>query len=112
VYSLPMTAWTMLARPVVLALDYVSRGFLAVFGGVTSSTELLTSSEIRTAILVGGETGTLAADQTELLLGALGFRNTQARSLMTARVDIVAVDETDPIRLAAEKLATAGFLRL
>jgi CBS domain containing-hemolysin-like protein len=112
IYAVPLTAWTVVARPVVYLLDSVSRAFLAVFGGEVSSTEVLSSAEIRTAILLGGETGTLAADETELLLGALGFRGTQARSLMTARVDFVAVDETDSIRQAGERLAQAGYMRL
>lgn len=112
IYAIPMAGWAVVARPVVHLLDWVSRAFLAMFGGVVSSTEVLSSAEIRTAILLGGETGTLAADQTELLLGALGFRNRQARSLMTARVDFVAVDETDTIREAGERLAQAGYMRL
>lgn len=112
VYALPLSLWTASTRPIGFVLDRVSRIFLAVFGGEVSSTEILSSAEIRTAIMLGGETGTLAADQTELLLGALGFRHTQARSLMVARVDIVAVDDTDPVRTAAEKLAQAGYLRL
>ena len=112
VYALPLSVWSIATRPALFVLDRVSRIFLAVFGGEVSSTEILSSAEIRTAIMLGGETGTLAADQTDLLLGALGFRDTQARSLMVARVDIVAVDETDTVRVAAGRLAQAGFLRL
>jgi CBS domain containing-hemolysin-like protein len=112
IYALPLGAWLVVTRPFLFVLDRVSRAFLAVFGGDVSSTEVLSSAEIRTAILLGAETGTLAADQTELLLGALGFRNVQSRSLMVARVDIVAVDETDTIRMASEKMAQAGYLRV
>ena len=111
-YAVPLSIWAVGTRPIVFLLDSASRAFLAVFGGEVSSTEVLSSAEIRTAIMLGGETGTLAADETELLLGALGFRTTQARSLMTARVDFVAVDETDTIRHAGERLAQAGFMRL
>ena len=111
-YALPLATWSVATRPVVFFLDRVSRVFLALFGGEVSSTETLSSAEIRTAIMLGGETGTLAADQTDLLLGALGFRDIQARSLMVARVDVVAIDETDSVRAAAERMAQAGYLRL
>jgi CBS domain containing-hemolysin-like protein len=111
-YAVPLSLWAIVTRPLVFLLDRTSRALLGIFGGEVSSTELLSSAELRTAILLGGETGTLAAEETELLLGALGFRNTQARSLMTARVDFVAVDETDTIRHAGERLAQAGYLRL
>ncbi len=111
-YAVPLSAWAIVTRPLVFLLDWTSRALLGLFGGEVSSTELLSSAELRTAILLGGETGTLAAEETELLLGALGFRNIQARSLMTARVDFVAVDETDTIRHAGERLAQGGYIRL
>jgi putative hemolysin len=111
-YAVALGPWTLVTRPLVLGLEQLSRVALALVGERREPTEGLTIGELQTAIAIGTEQGTLAEEESQMLLGALRLQHTPVRSLMTARVDIVAADQTEPIRTVAGRLATAGFLRM
>lgn len=111
-YSIPLRLWIVVTRPLVVALDALTRLVLRITGASPEEQGALTAGELRTAILVGRETGAIEEDQSEMLLGALGLQHIQARRLMVARVNIVAVEATDTIRHAGERLGASGFQRL
>jgi putative hemolysin len=112
IYSLALGPWTIATRPIVIGLDHLSRLGLKLLGERPERIEGLTIGELRTAIVLGTEQGTLAEEESQMLLGALRLQHTPVRSLMTARVDVEAADQTDPIRRVAERLAQRGFLRM
>lgn len=111
-YSLAMRPWIIATRPVVAVLDLVSRATLRPLEGRSRERQAMSLGELRTSILVGREMGTLHRAQSEMLLGALALQHTPVRHLMVPRVDIVASEATEPIRLAGERLAAAGYQRL
>ena len=111
-YSIPMRPWIILTQPIVTVLDGVSRFLLRLVGTTAEEQTSLTVGELRTAILLGREAGSLQEEQSEMLLGALALQNIPVRRLMVSRVDIVAADGTESIRSAGERLAAAGYQRL
>lgn len=111
-YSIPLRVWVAVTRPVIVALDLLTNFVLRITGASTEERGALTLGELRTAIVVGRETGAIEEEQSEMLLGALGLHDVQARRLMVARVDIEAVEATDTIRHTAERLSASGFQRV
>lgn len=111
-YAFPLRAWIVITRPVIVALDALTQFVLRVTGASQDERGALTLGELRTAIVVGRETGAIEEDQSEMLLGALGLQNIAARRLMVARVNIVAVEATDTVRYTGERLSANGFQRL
>ena len=111
-YAFPLRVWIVITRPVIVALDALTQFVLRVTGASQDERGALTLGELRTAIVVGRETGAIEEDQSEMLLGALGLQNIAARRLMVARVNIVAVEATDTVRYTGERLSANGFQRL
>ena len=110
-YAIPMGLWVRLTRPASWALDQVTRVVLALVGRPTEETAALTAAELRTAIRLGAESGSLEGVASHLL-GALTLQQRQVQEIMVPRVDMVAVEVNTPLREAAATLASAGFLRL
>jgi len=111
-YTWPLRGWTRLTTPVVVVLDAMSRALLAVVGERGESRTALSLGELRTAIRLGAETGTIEQDESAMLLGALALPTQQVRRVMTPRVHIVALEEDAPLSEVATRLAESGFLRL
>lgn len=111
-YALPLQPWIIIIRPVVVMLDLVSVVFLKLTRTTTEERQALTLGELRTAIVVGRESGAIEEDQSEMLLGALGLQHIPVRRLMVARVNMVAAESTETIRQAGERLASAGYQRM
>lgn len=111
-YSIPLRAWVAATRPVIVSLDQLTKFMLRITGASTEEQGAFTLGELRTAIVVGRESGTIQEEQSEMLLGALGLHDVQARRLMVARVDIEAVEATDTVRHTGERLSASGFQRV
>ena len=111
-YSLPMMGWVRLTSPVTWALDQVTRLVLNLVGRPTEETAALTAAELRTAIRLGAESGSLEGVASSHLLGALTLQQRQVQEVMVPRVDMVAVEVNRTLREAVEEVARAGFLRL
>ena len=111
-YALPMEWWLRAVQPLVSALDALSRALLAVVGERDEHEAALGAAELRTAIAMGAESGTLAREESAMLLGALELQRRQVRRIMTHRVDIVAVEAKTPLQDVSERIAQSGLLRL
>ncbi|MSQ30516.1 MAG: HlyC/CorC family transporter [Dehalococcoidia bacterium] len=111
-FALPMIAWVRVTRPVSWALDQFTRFVLALVGRPSEETAALTSAELRTAILLGAESGALEGVASSQLLGALTLQQRQVQEVMIPRVDMVAIEVGRTLREGAETLARSGFLRL
>jgi putative hemolysin len=111
-YSWPMLMWIRLTRPIAWGLDHLGHATARLAGGETDTDASLTPAELRTAIRVGAESGSLEETASSHLLGALTLQHRQVQEIMVPRVDIVAVPVETPLRDAARILARSGFLRL
>ncbi|TAJ20742.1 MAG: HlyC/CorC family transporter, partial [Dehalococcoidia bacterium] len=113
IFVWPMTVWVIVTRPASWLLDMIARGALRLFGGgIEDADAALTAAELRTAIRIGAESGSLEEEASEHLLGALTLQHRQVQEIMVPRVDMVSVAADAPASEAAQALAVAGFLRL
>ena len=111
-YARPLALWARLARPAVAVLDRVSRAMLALGGERTGSPQSLTSGELRTAIHLGTEKGTVEEQAGGVMLGALDLAERQVRTIMTHRMNVVAVEAAESVSDAARRLTENGYLRM
>lgn len=112
-YAMPLGAWARLNRPIVAGLDFATRRLIRVFGGEAPIGEpALSSAELGTAIRLGVESGSLASEESALMLGVLTLQQRQVQEIMVSRVDMVAVPSDLPLTAVAELLRDHGFQRL
>ena len=112
VYAPLLVGWSRLTTPFVAILDGIARTLLSLTGEGTQHGSSLSLGELRTAIRMGGEAGSLEAGETSMLLGALGLQQRHVRHIMTPRVNMILADAGEPIHAVAEQIAGAGYLRL
>ncbi len=113
VYAWPLAMWARLNRPIVWALDALTRLLIRVFGGGDSDgASPLNTAELGTAIRLGAESGALQAGASERMLGVIALQERQVQEIMVSRVDMVAVPTTAPLPEVARQLSELGFQRL
>ena len=91
VYALPLTVVERLMLPLVLILQWISRGFM--FGGSSGdSATSITEGELRTLIDIGEAEGAFEPAEAELLENVFRFGDRQVREVMTPRTEIVFIE--------------------
>lgn len=109
-YALPLVLWSRAVRPAVVALDFVARAMLGVVGPGRERT--LSLGELRTAIAMGAESGTLEAGESDMLLGALTLENRPVRRIMVHRTSMITAEAREPLMDVSARMAEHGYLRL
>jgi putative hemolysin len=72
----------------------------------------VTEEEIKEWIEVGKEEGTIEQEEREMLYSVLEFADTMAREIMTPRVDVALIEDTQPLENAMQIFNETGFSRL
>ena len=112
-YAWPLGAWARLTGPLVWLLDALTRGLIRSFGGESpEGSTTLNTAELGTAIRLGAESGALAVEISQRMLGVLNLQQRQVQEIMVSRVDMVAVPTTAPLIEVARQLSNFGFQRL
>jgi putative hemolysin len=111
-YALPMTAWVWLTRPVTVALDALSRGLLRLVGAPEEGGDAISAAELRTAIRMGAQAGSIETQHATQLLGALTLSNRQVQEIMVPRVDVISIEVNRTLDEAAALMANHGFQRI
>lgn len=111
-YALPLQAWSAVMRPVVAALDLFSRLVLRLLGEERGGAHAISLGELRTAIVLGTESGALGAEASDRLLGALSLEQQPARRIMVHRVNMVTAEVGESVEDASSRMAEHGYLRL
>ncbi|MCX6012907.1 MAG: hemolysin family protein, partial [Chloroflexi bacterium] len=88
VYAQPIKVISVMLYPGVIALDWFTTKLSKFFGG-GNPTLSITEEEIKTAISVGREEGTLGKSEAEMLNKVLKFRERFVREVMIPRADIM-----------------------
>jgi len=113
VYAWPLSMWARLNRPIVAALDALTRVLIRAFGGDASGgAPPLSSAELGTAIRIGAESGALATEDSQRMLGVLTLQQRQVQEIMVSRVDMVTIPTTATLAEVARQLSELGYLRL
>ena len=72
----------------------------------------VTEEEIKEWIEVGKEEGTIEQEEREMLYSVLEFGDTNAREIMTPRVDVALIEDTRTLDEAMQVFNETGFSRL
>ena len=111
-YAGPLLLWARVMRPIVAALDLTGRLMVGAVGTGAVSSSALSLGELRTAIVLGAESGTLEVGESDMLLGALTLQDRPVRRIMVHRVAMVTVEAKETLREVSARMAEHGFLRL
>ena len=111
-YAIPMAMWIWLTRPITLGLDALSRGLLHVAGASEENGDAISAAELRTAIRMGQQAGSIETQHATQLLGALNLTNRQVQEIMVPRMEIVSIEVNRTLDEAAAMMANYGFQRI
>jgi len=109
----------LVARPIYLlsrGLSPVIWAFQKVSHRINPEGEIgesrVTEEEIREWIDVGKEEGTIEEEQQEMLYSVLEFGDTTAREVMTPRVDVMMLEDTNSLESSLRVFNETGFSRI
>lgn len=101
-----------LLYPFVRLLINFSDFFVALVGGKTESTELITSErEIRFLIDYINKKGLIETEKTEMLQSIFNFGSKPVKEIMVPMVDIIMIDAQETLKDALKKFSTYQFSR-
>ncbi|HTP13835.1 MAG TPA: hemolysin family protein [Bacteroidota bacterium] len=108
--SYPLKVFFIVFKPIIIAINGFANGILRLLGfGAVSGAELTHSQEeLRLLLLQDKKVSTTSKN---LVLNAMDFRRKQARHVMVARKEIVAVSISAPIRDSLEIIRTHKYSR-
>jgi putative hemolysin len=110
--ALPMRLLSIVARPFVVVLGFVSNIVLRLCGVGADQVVQVSVDDIHHLLKTGQEQGVLASTQHEVAIEALQLRNRRARDIMRPRMDIDAIDIDTPSDEVVGAVAMSGFSRL
>ncbi len=103
VFSLPVKILSVVTRPLLQSVGAQLGQLLPEF----------TEDEILQMVNMGGNTGLLEKDETELVQHALNFDDTPASAVLTPRVDMMCIEDTTTLEEALTIMADPeGYSRL
>jgi putative hemolysin len=76
--------------PLMLLLGGTGHGLARLMGAGPNATARVTQDELRTALAAAEEEGVIESEERAMLEGAMDFRETRVREVMTPRIDMVA----------------------
>ncbi|MEI6293481.1 MAG: hemolysin family protein [Methanomicrobiales archaeon] len=94
--------------PVIWIVDRVSRSHR--LHGL--SVPVVTEEEIKEWIDVGQEGGSIEEEEKEMLYSVLEFGDTTAREIMTPRIDVAMMEDTNTVDSALKLFNETGFSRI
>ncbi|HYP53366.1 MAG TPA: hemolysin family protein [Pyrinomonadaceae bacterium] len=112
--ALPMRAFTMAARPLVLALDWASARTVRLFGLHASSehASIYTEEELRQLIEMSRKSGHIQAEEQQLINRVFDFGDAEIREAMVPRTAVVALPATATLEEAETAFCEHGYSRL
>lgn len=111
--ALPMRAFYIVFRPVILGLNWMSNTMLRLIGiAPATEHEVHSPEELRYLIAQSGEQGALEISERELIENVFDFTETTADQVMIPRSKILALDLSDPIDALLEQVMEEGYSRL
>jgi CBS domain containing-hemolysin-like protein len=76
--------------PLMLLLGGIGYGLARLLGAGPNARAQVTEDELRTALAAAEEEGVIESEERAMLEGAMDFRETRVREVMTPRIDMVA----------------------
>ncbi len=90
--AVPLHWMAVIAKPFVCLLNFSTNSVLRMLGiDPEDKSDRVSEEEIRMMVDIGGENGTIEADEKEMIENVFEFNNTVASEIMVHRKDIVAI---------------------
>jgi CBS domain containing-hemolysin-like protein len=98
--------------PLMLLLGGLGRGLARLMGAGPDATAQVTEGELRTALAAAEEEGVIESDERAMLEGAMDFRETRVREVMTPRIDMVAAPADASLPFVLDLALREGHTRV
>jgi putative hemolysin len=112
--ALPIDLWSRTVYPVIRWLTGISRGVARLLGaGKVQAGEdtFATGTEVRRLIREGHRRGVFNKTERELLAQVFSFADTQVKRVMTARIDMAAIDQSWSADQVLQYISREGYSR-
>jgi len=93
IYAAPMKALTWILYPIAIIFIWIADKLASIIGASAQPQALISEDEIRTAISVGREEGTLEQAEATMVERVFRFGDRQVDEVMTPRPDIIWVEK-------------------
>ncbi len=80
-------------KPVVAVLNFISSFFIKLFGGDKNSGPTMTEEDLKTIVTVSHEEGVLEDEEKEMIHNVFEFGDTEIKEIMTPRIHVVSVPD-------------------
>ena len=97
-YSRPLTWTEYLLLPLVLILQWATRGLNALLGGGIEERRSITEDEFRSLIDIGEAEGEFEPAEAEMLENVFQFGDRQVKEVMTPRTEMITVQQGSTLR--------------
>jgi putative hemolysin len=104
----PMYYLSVLAKPLVIILSYSTEAVLKILKVEKYSGPPVTEEELKLMLEEGTEAGIFEKAELSMIEGVLDIGDRRVDSLMTPRIDIIAIDLTDPVQDNLKKMIESG----
>jgi CBS domain containing-hemolysin-like protein len=101
-----------LLSPLMLLLGGTGHGLARLMGAGPNATARVTQDELRTALAAAEEEGVIESEERAMLEGAMDFRETRVREVMTPRIDMVASPASTSLPELLQTALREGHSRL
>ncbi|HEY0137626.1 MAG TPA: hemolysin family protein [Nannocystis sp.] len=112
--SIPMIGFAIVFRPFIYVLNATGNGVVRMFGlkPVPGHHSAHSEEEIRMIVSASRQEGVLEEQEKELLNNVFDLSDTPVRAIMTPRVDMIAIEETAPLRRLMTLNEEHGYSRV
>lgn len=109
----PLYVLTIILKPVVTVLTFLTNGLVRLLGGTKTGIQpLITEDELKTIVNVSHEEGLLEGDERQMIYNVFEFGDSQAKDVMTPRTNMAAVSINSTYRDLVEFLKEENFSRI
>ena len=113
ILAAPINIALILLRPLSAFFEWISRIFIALFGGSEQRRSLaVTEDEIKAIIEAGEIDGAIEEEEKEMIHSVIEFGDTVVKEVMVPRVDMVCVEVDTPMEEILEIMAEEKLSRL
>lgn len=109
----PLYILTIILKPVVTVLTFLTNGLVRLLGGTKTGIQpLITEDELKTIVNVSHEEGLLEGDERQMIYNVFEFGDSQAKDVMTPRTNMAAVSINSTYNDLVEFLKEENFSRI
>ncbi|CAK7023370.1 hemolysin family protein [Tissierella sp.] len=109
----PISFVTIVFKPLISILTFVTNGIVRLLGGTKTGTQpLITEDELKTIVNVSHEEGVLEGEERQMIYNVFEFGDSHAKDVMTPRTNMAVVNINSTYSELLEFLKEENFSRI